>query len=179
MIHTAWGPFLFDTSAESWFARKGGEIAARWFAEYLTRHRVHISAVTVMERIRGYALLRARVAAERRTEIDAMRQSYLAQLGEVWAVDAGVAVAAGELIALLPEPASPPRRAHRQAESWQERLVRWRFDCTIAATALVSGMPLLHNNAEDFEPIAAAIASNPGHFPEMGPLHTIRCSLIA
>jgi predicted nucleic acid-binding protein len=47
-------------------------------------------------------------------------------------------------------------------ESRQERLVRWRFDAMIAATALVARMPLIHNNAGDFESIRSAIERFPG-----------------
>jgi predicted nucleic acid-binding protein len=61
------------------------------------------------------------------------------------------------------------------AESRQERLVRWRFDGMIAATALVTRMTLIHNNAADFESIRGAIERSPERFPELGPLELIRC----
>jgi hypothetical protein len=57
VIDPAWGPFLFDTSAESWFARNPSQAAALWWRAYRLRHQVHISAVTVVERVRGYAML--------------------------------------------------------------------------------------------------------------------------
>jgi hypothetical protein len=60
-------------------------------------------------------------------------------------------------------------------ESRAERLARWRFDILIAATALVSGMPQVHNNAEDFETIRTAIETSPGRFPGAGPLELILC----
>ena len=41
MVDPASDHFLFDTSAED------------WLRAYLTRHPVHVSAVTVVERVRG------------------------------------------------------------------------------------------------------------------------------
>lgn len=93
-------------------------------------------------------------------------------------MDAGTAVVAGELMALLPHPPTPPRRAHQLVESREERLARWRFDLLIAATALVTRMRLIHNNAEDFEAIRGAIERSPQRFPGMGPLELVRCTLV-
>jgi hypothetical protein len=91
------------------------------------------------------------------------------ELGRVWAV------VAAENMALVPDPPSPPRRTHRLVESRQERLVRWRLDAIIAATALVAGMLLIHNNAADFEAIRGAIERSPERFPGLGPLNLRRC----
>jgi len=179
MIDPALGPFLFDTSAESWLARTREPALQRWFAEYLSRHPVHVSAVTVLERIRGYALLSQRARAGRAREVEAARIVYLSGLGRVWPLDGSIAIVAGEVMALLPDPPTPPRRAHKLVESRQERLVRWRFDVMIASTALVSGMPLIHNNAADFEYIRSAIERTPGRFPKLGPLQPIRCESLA
>jgi len=179
MIDPAWGPFLFDTSAESWLARTREPGLERWFAEYLSRHPVHVSAVTLVERIRGYALLWRRARAGRAREVEAARIAYLAGLGRVWPLDGSIAVVAGEIMALLPDPPTPPRRAHKLVESRQERLVRWRSDVMIAATALVAGMPLIHNNPADFESIRSAIERAPGRFPKLGPLQPIRCASLA
>ena len=60
--------------------------------------------------------------------------------------------------------------------SRQDRLVRWRFDRMIAATSLVARMPLVHNNAADFEWIRSAIERSPERFPNLGPLELIRCA---
>jgi hypothetical protein len=79
-------------------------------------------------------------------------------------------------MALLPDPPTPPRRAHRLVESRQDRLVRWRFDAMIAATALVAEMPLIHNNPADFESIRSVIERIPHRFPKLGPLELIRCA---
>ncbi|MCP5112787.1 MAG: type II toxin-antitoxin system VapC family toxin [bacterium] len=87
-----------------------------------------------------------------------------------------MAVVAGEIMALLPDPPTPPRRSHRLVESRRERLARWRFGQMIAATALVAGMPLIHNNAADFEPVRSAIELSPERFPGLGPLELIRCA---
>jgi predicted nucleic acid-binding protein len=175
MLSPASGPFLFDTSAESWLARSHDPAVRGWFREYLSLYPVHISALTVVERIRGYALLWRRAQEKRREDIETARLAYLHALGQVWPLDAAVGVVAGEIMALLPHPPTPPRRMHRLAESRQERLVRWRFDGMIAATALVAGMPLIHNNPADFESIRSAIEVAPRRFPHIGALQLIRC----
>lgn len=179
MIDPATGPFLFDTSAESWLARTRNPQHLSWIKTHLSHHPPHISAVTVIERIRGYSLLWRRVHEERRESIELARISYLSALGPVWPLDAAVAVVAGEIMSLLPDPPTPARRSHHLAESRQERLARWRFDGIIAATALVARMPLIHNNAADFEPVRSAIEQLPQRFPGLGPLELIRCASLA
>jgi predicted nucleic acid-binding protein len=179
VIDPASGPFLFDTSAESWLARTRQAEVLNWMRAYLVRHQVHISAVTVLERVRGYSLLWRRAGEERRERIEAARIAYLSALGPVRLVDGAVAVVAGEIMALLPDPPTPPRRSHRFTESRQERLSRWRFDGIVAATALVARMPIIHNNAGDFEPIRSAIERSPERFPSLGPLELIRCTSLS
>jgi predicted nucleic acid-binding protein len=175
MLTPTSGPFLFDTSAESWLARSQNFAVKAWFQEYLSIHQVHVSAVTVVERIRGFALLSRRVDGKDRDSIEAARIEYLSELGKVWPLDGAAGIVAGEIMALLPNPPTPPRRAHKLAESRQERLVRWRFDSMIAATALVAEMKLIHNNAADFESIRSAIEKSPQRFPNLGPLDLVRC----
>lgn len=175
MINPGWGPFLFDTSAESWFARGSESRATDWWREYLRRHPVHVSSITVYERIRGYAMLWRAADHGRRLAIEAARVAYLESPRRVWPVDAATAAVAGEIAALIPEPPTPPIRSHRRAESRAERLARWRFDGMVAATALVSAMTLIHNNPGDFEAIRSGIESNPERFPQLGPLNLIRC----
>ncbi len=143
--------------------------------EYLSRHQAHVSAVTVLERSRGYSLLYRRAPTNKKESVEAARLAYLSGLGRVWPLDAAVAAVAGEIMALLPDPPTPPRRSHQLAESRTERLSRWRFDCMIAATALVARLPLIHNNAADFEAIRSAIERFPNRFPDLGPLELIRC----
>ena len=174
MVDPASGPFLFDTSAESWLART----QSNWMRQYLSRHQLHVSAVTVLERSRGYSLLYSRAPDSRKESIEARRVAYLSLLGRVWPLDAAVAVVAGEIMVLLPDPPTPPRRSHHLAESRAERLSRWRFDAMIAATALVATLPLIHNNVVDFEAIRGAIERAPGRFPNLGPLQLIRCQLL-
>jgi predicted nucleic acid-binding protein len=142
---------------------------------YQSRHSIHVSAVTVLERVRGFALLSGRAMGERRQRIETARIEYLNQIGRVWPLDAAAAVVAGEIMATLPDPPTPPQRAHELAESRRQRLARWRFDAMIAATALVLRMPLIHNNAADFEPIRTVIELSPRRFPRLGPLELIRC----
>jgi predicted nucleic acid-binding protein len=178
MVDPASGPFLFDTSAESWFGRSESSEALNWMRAYLARHERRISAVTVLERIRGYCILRSRSEGERRNRIESARVSYLKTLGRVWPVDEVVGVVAGEIMALLPGPPSAPRRSHHSSESRQERLARWRFDTIVAATALVAHMPLIHNNAADFEAIRSAVDRFPYLFPNLGPLKLIRCTSV-
>ena len=178
MIDPASGPFLFDASAESWLARSREPVVHNWMARYLQHHEVHVSVVTIAERIRGYALLWLRATEERRGAIETARVAYLKQLRRVQVLDAATAVVAGELMALLPHPPTPPRRAHQLVESRQERLARWRFDVLIAATALVTGLRLIHNNAADFEAIRGAVERSPERFPGLGPLELVRCTLV-
>ncbi|SPE40832.1 hypothetical protein SBA3_3950013 [Candidatus Sulfopaludibacter sp. SbA3] len=145
--------------------------------EYLSRHPVHVSAVTVLERVRGYGLLWHRAAEAKRRRLEAMRIAYLSGLGQVWPIDRPTAVVSGEIMAMLPDPPTPPRRSHQLAESRQERLARWRFDAIIAATALVAQMPLIHN-AADFESIRSGIERSPERFPRLGPLELVRCTAL-
>ena len=178
MVDPSSGPFLFDTSAESWLARPQKDRSRDWLLRHLAHHPIYVSAVTVVERCRGYALLWRRAPQDRRVLIDASRVAYLNNLGEVCPLDAAIAVTAGEIMALLPNPPAPPRRSHRLAEPRQERLARWRFDCLIAATSLIADMPLIHNNAEDFETIRGAIERDPLRFPGLGPLELLRCTAL-
>jgi hypothetical protein len=82
-------------------------------------------------------------------------------------------------MSIVPDPPTPPRHSHHLSESRQDRLARWRFDGMIAATALVTRMPLIHNNAADFEAVRGAIERSPARFPGLGPLELIRCSSLA
>jgi predicted nucleic acid-binding protein len=179
MVSPARGPFLFDTSAESWLGRSENPQVRQWMRDYLFRHEIHVSAVTVMERIRGYAMLWRRAEAVKRERIEAARLAYIANLGQVEFLDGPAAVVSGEIMALIPEPPTPPRRSHHLMESRQERLARWRFDAIIAATALVNRLTLIHNNAGDFEAIRSAIEREPERFPGLGPLELIRCGSLA
>ena len=142
-------------------------------ASYAQRHLVHVSAITVMERMRGFALSMQLEAPGLRAGLALRRQHYRDSLGVVRPVDAAVALYAGELSALLPQPPTPPKRSHRALESRQDRLFRWRCDILVAATALVAGIPLVHHNPRDFETIRMAIETSPERFPTLGPLNLV------
>ena len=101
MTDPASGPFLFDTSGESWLARAQQAAVQNWLRRYLALHQVHVSAVTVLERSRGYALLWRSVPEERRSAIETARVAYLGLLGRVWPLDTATAVVAGEIMALI------------------------------------------------------------------------------
>lgn len=173
MIDPALVPYLFDTSAQSWLQRTTDAAVRSWLATYLERHPLCVSAITVLERVRGYALLLQQAAPERQGHIAMKRQVYLDSPAKVWPVDSGVALLAGELAALLPQPPAPLKRSHRIAESRQDWLFRWRCDILIAATALAAAMPLIHHNPRDFETIRMAIETSPARFPTLGPLNLV------
>lgn len=139
---------------------------------------MHVSAITVFERARGYALLWRRADRERRPAIEAARVAYFDAPRRIWSIDTATAAIAGEIAALVPDPPTPPKRSHRLSESRTERLARWRFDGIIAATALVTGMTLIHNNPADFEAIRGGIETNPERFSPVGSLNLIRCGVI-
>lgn len=183
MIDPATGPFLFDTSVTSYFARTAERAEQEWLRAYLSLHPVQTSVITVLERLRGYALALERAPPLRRPAIETGRAEYLRSLDTpgtvVVPLMTAMVVVGGQLMALSPAPPSPPRRSHRLAESRQERLSRWRFDILIAATALVAGLPLVHHNPEDFESLRGAVERWPDRFPGVGPLHLISVKRLA
>jgi predicted nucleic acid-binding protein len=132
--------------------------------------------------MRGYWMLLARAAPSNRPVIEGSIEEYLEHLDsecEVLDFDLRSALISAELMALHPNPPSPPRRSHRGAETRQDRLSRWRFDIMIAATALVHGLPLIHNNPQDFEAMRALIETVPERFPGVGPLNLISVKRLA
>ena len=168
------GPFLFDTSAESWLSRDPA--GRQWLLQYSRRHLVYVSAITVMERLTGFGIALAQATPERAGWIRSMRDSYDQTPARVLPVHHAVARAAAELICLAPDAPSPPVSAHRRAESKAGRIARWRFDVMIAATSLVQGIPLVHNNARDFEALREALAGHPERFPGLGAMRLLRCT---
>jgi predicted nucleic acid-binding protein len=176
------GPALFDTSAESYFARSADETATRWLASYARQFRMFVSTLTVLERMRGYWMLLRRTSPSNESSVkEAMEEYLLHLLSECELIDFDVksALLSAELMALYPVPAAPLRRSHRTTESRQERLSRWRFDIMIAATALVYDMPLIHNNPQDFEPLRGIIEMMPERFPGVGPLNLVSVKRLA
>src|SRR5260370_42594845 len=112
MVAPASGPFLFDTSAESWLARSPDSMVRDWFHEYLSLYQVHVSAVTVIERIRGYSLLSRRAEVRRREAVEAARITYLSTLGPVLPLDGPTGVVAGEIMDIFPHTPPSPRTTH-------------------------------------------------------------------
>ena len=108
MIDPTTGPFLFDTSAEGWLGRSGQSGVVEWIRTYLLDHEIYVSAVTALERIRGYSLLWHRAEQNRREQTEAARIDHLTKRGQILPLDAAVAVVAGEIMALLPEPPTAP-----------------------------------------------------------------------
>lgn len=170
------GPFVFDTSAESWLSRTEDPVARQWFRSYLERHLTYVSAVTVLERLRGYSLAISRTSDPATLgRLVRHRADYPGDPERVLPMDLTVSAVAAELFVLLPDPPSPPRRTHASAESRSDRLARWRFDLIVAATALVNRMPLVHDNPADFEAIRTILEIHPDRLPGLGPLDLMRC----
>jgi predicted nucleic acid-binding protein len=140
---------------------------------------MYVSAITVMERMRGYALLIDHGTADQQARAAVRQEDYRNSPGEVLPVDATVALFAGELAAMLPQPPTPLKPSHRLTESRQDRLFRWRCEILIAATALTADLPLVHNNPADFETIRMAIEIDPRRFPGLGPLNLILAQRLA
>jgi len=176
------GPALFDTSAESYLGRNLDEETDRWLALYCGQFRMVLSPMTVVERMRGYWTMLARAVPSTRPVIEESIEEYLEHLDsecEVLYFDMPCALISAELMALHPNPPSAPHRSHRESESRQDRMSRWRFDIMIAATALVYGLPLIHNNPRDFEAMRMLIEMVPERFPGIGPLNLISVKRLA
>jgi len=131
--------------------------------------------------MRGYVAAEERADAGRLASLKQITDNYVDSLGSTKVLPLAVeeAVLAAQLMAMIPHPPSPPRRTHRGSESRYDRLSRWRFDIMIAATALVSNLPLIHNNPQDFEPLHAVIERMPERFPGVGPLNLISVKRLA
>lgn len=167
-------PLLLDTSAESRLPRILGASEGQAIRQVMRERQIAVSAITILERIRGFSLARERAEPSRWRILDEARLSYLSAPRTILPVDGAVAVISGELMALLPQPPSPPKRNHRGQENRAERLARWRFDIMIAATALVSGSILIHENAADFDAIRDAVNTHAARFPDGNGLVTCR-----
>src|SRR5260370_35837234 len=112
MASHAWAPSLFDTSAESSLVRSRDSALRDWFREYLSLYQVHVSAVTVIERIRGSSLLSRRAEVRRREAVEASRITYLSTLGPVLPLDGPTGVVAGEIMDIFPHTPPSPRTTH-------------------------------------------------------------------
>ena len=176
MTTMLFGAAMFDTSAQSYFARYADESAKKWLTAYLQQFPLHLCPLTVVERMRGYWMLLLRSIPSKQHEVEHAMAEYRIHLHDdcnVLPFDSDCALISAELMALHSSPPSPPQRSHQAAESRQDRLSRWRFDIMIAATALVHNLPLIHNNPQDFEALRAVIELLPERFPGFGPLNLI------
>jgi len=117
MIDPAAGPFLFDTSADSYLDRTARHAEREWLRSYVARFPIHVSVITVIERMRGYALLLERIDPAHRSLLETEKEAYLqdlhAGLRRAVPLSTAAALVAAQLMALCPTPQSPPRRAHR------------------------------------------------------------------
>jgi predicted nucleic acid-binding protein len=183
MIDPATGPFVFDTTAESYLSPPPSNSEAEWLQRYAALFPVYVAVISVVERARGYFLARDRCPPPRRVEIERYMMAYVQSLSvpptRVLDLTTAVGLLSAQMMSMLPAPPSPPVRSHRLTESRQDRLSRWRFDIMIAATALVHDMPLIHNNPQDFEPMRALIETVPERFPGVGPLNLISVKRLA
>jgi len=183
MIDPASGPFLFDTSAESYLSQSQSPAEVEWLMGYVTLFPVFVAVVTVMERARGYFLARSRCAPARRMEIESKMLAHIQSLNvspsRVLNLTTAIGLLSAQMMTMMPAPPTPPVHSHRLIESRQDRLSRWRFDIMIAATALVHNLPLIHNNPRDFESLRALIETVPERFPGVGPLNLISVKRLA
>jgi len=174
---------VFDTSAQTYLARTTDAPELAWRDAYAQVFPLCVSVMTVLERMRGHLLAEVNADPSRRAFMAQKTREYLRSVGSggtnVLGFSTRAAVVSAHLMALLPSAPSPPQRSHRMAESRQDRLSRWRFDIMIAATALVNGLPLIHNNPQDFEPLRGLIERMPERFPGVGPLNLISVKRLA
>ena len=86
---------------------------------------------------------------------------------------------AAQLTVMVPFSPHPPYRAAGRVESRPERLARWRAQVQIAATALASGMRLIHDNPRDYEPVRDLVREFPARFPGVDPPEFLRARALA
>jgi predicted nucleic acid-binding protein len=174
---------VFDTSAQTYLARTIDAPEVAWRDAYAQEFPLWVSVMTVLERMRGHLLAEVNAEPSRRAIVAQKTREYWRSVGSagtnVLGFTTHAAVVSAQLMALLPTAPSPPQRSHRLAESRQDRLSRWRFDIMIAATALENGLPLIHNNPQDFEPLRGLIERMPERFPGVGPLNLISVKRLA
>ena len=174
---------MFDTSAQTYLARTTDAPEAAWRDAYAQVFPLCVSVMTVLERMRGYLLAEVNAEPSRRALMAQRTREYLRSVGSggtnVLEFTTRAAGVSAQLMALLLTAPSPPQHSHRMVESRQDRLSRWRFDIMIAATALVDGLPLIHNNPQDFEPLRGLIERLPERFPGVGPLNLISVKRLA
>jgi len=74
------GPYLFDTSAQSYLTVAGAAAESEWLTRYSAIFPVHVSAVTVVEQMRGYAVAELQADPPRQGVVQQFTQAYLSSL---------------------------------------------------------------------------------------------------
>src|SRR6266852_4255741 len=117
MTDPAGGPFLFDTSADSYFDKTPRQADRDWLQVYVILWPLQVSVITVIERLRRYALLIERTDLSRRSLAEAARNVYIEDLREgaiiAGPLAGGASRIAAELLVRGPNPPGPPRQSHR------------------------------------------------------------------
>jgi len=175
MVDPASGPFLFDTQRRKLAVRSRDAAVRRWLRALPGAAPVHVSSITVLERIRG---LRSSVAGRDAGKTGSHRigqgSAYLVNsvASGRWTPHRGGRGRDHGTGSRAAEPAAPDPSACRVQDRNACPLALGRI---IAATALVAGMLLIHNNPADSRPSAEPIERSPGRFPGLGPLKLVGC----
>jgi len=75
------GPFVFDTSAQSYLARTMDAAEAAWRDAYAQVFPLFVSAITVLERTRGHVLAEVNAEPSRRAFMAQRTREYLRSVG--------------------------------------------------------------------------------------------------
>ena len=104
MTDPASGPFLFDTSAESYLGRPPSEAEADWFVQYTVSFPMYVAVPSVMERARGYYIAIDSADPVRRAEIRHRMLKYIHSVetgSRVLNLTVPIALVAAQLMSLV------------------------------------------------------------------------------